>query len=99
MVTLRDTVEPVKVCVCLCASVCVCVCMCVCMCQAMLDTTQKWLNWSLLKQIAKVPKCTAMFICGQTGKCTGENLLPRKQQLDLLYGSTGQYHTLSTIKV
>lgn len=34
-------------------------------CQAMLDSTQKWLDWSLLKP--KVPKCTAISICSQTG--------------------------------
>ena len=46
-------------------------------CQAMLDTTQKWLDWFLLK--AKVPKCAAISICGHPGQCSipflGSNLI------------------------
>ena len=46
-------------------------------CQAMLDTTQKWLDWSLLK--AKVPKCAVISICGHPGQCSipflGSNLI------------------------
>ena len=41
-------------------------------CQAMLNTTQKWLDWSLPK--AKVLKCAAISICGQTGQCTNPHL-------------------------
>ena len=35
-------------------------------CQAMLDVTQRWLDWALTK--AKVIKCVAVAITGQTGK-------------------------------
>ena len=42
-------------------------------CQAMLRTTGKWLDWSLLK--AKVPKCAAISICGQTGKTRNPHLV------------------------
>ena len=41
-------------------------------CQAMLDTTEKWLSWSLLK--AKVSKCSAISINGQTGRTTNPRL-------------------------
>ena len=41
-------------------------------CQAMLNTTQKWLDWSLLK--AKAPKCAAISIHGHTGRCTNPHL-------------------------
>ena len=41
-------------------------------CQAMLDTTEKWLEWSLLK--AKVSQCAATSINGQTGRTTNPGL-------------------------
>ena len=41
-------------------------------CQAMLNTTQKWLDWSLPK--AKALKCAAISICGQTRQCTNPHL-------------------------
>ena len=42
-------------------------------CQAMLRTTEKCLDWSLLK--AKVLKCAAISICGQTGKTSNPHLV------------------------
>ena len=42
-------------------------------CQVMLHTTEKWLDWSLLK--AKFPKCAAISICGQTGKTSNPHLV------------------------
>ena len=41
--------------------------------QVMLHTTEKWLDWSLLK--AKVPKCAVISICGQTGKTSNPHLV------------------------
>ena len=68
------------VCVCACVRACMrvraCVRACVCVktedCQEMLDTTEKWLEWSLLK--AKVSKCAATSINGQTGCTTNPGL-------------------------
>ena len=51
-------------------------------CQAMLNTTQKWLDWSLLK--AKVPKCAAISIHGHTGKCTNPHLSISNERIPFL---------------
>ena len=51
-------------------------------CQAMLNTTQKWLDWSLLK--AKVPKCAAISIHGHMGKCTNPHLSISNERIPFL---------------
>ena len=51
-------------------------------CQAMLDTTEKWLDWSLLK--AKVSKCAATSIDGQTGRATNPGLHITQEKIPYL---------------
>lgn len=51
-------------------------------CQATLNTTQKWLDWSLLK--AKVLKCASISICGQTGQCTNPHLSTSDERIPFL---------------
>ena len=51
-------------------------------CQAMLDTTEKWLDWSLLK--AKVSKCAATSIDGQTGRTTNPRLHITQEKIPYL---------------
>ena len=46
--------------------------------QAMLNTTQKWLDWS------KVPKYAAISICGQTGQCTNPRLSISNERIPFL---------------
>ena len=48
----------------------------------MLNTTQKWLEWSLLT--AKVPKCAAISIHGHTGKCTNPHLSISNERIPFL---------------
>ena len=51
-------------------------------CQARLNITQKWLDWSLLQ--AKVPKCAAISICGQTDQCTNPHLFISNERIPFL---------------
>ena len=48
-------------------------------CQAMLDVTQRWLDWALMK--AKVTKCVAVAITGQTGKVYDPKLKMGRESL------------------
>ena len=51
-------------------------------CQTMLDVTQRWLEWALMK--AKVNKCVAVAITGQTGRVYDPKLAMAGEPLPFL---------------
>ena len=58
-------------------------------CQAMLDTTEKWLSWSLLT--AKVSKCSATSINAQTGHTTNLHLHIVQEMIPYLGNSSTSF--------